>query len=106
MYTFVLNLHLRFNYLIFVTLLIAITLIKAHVTTGLWSGVMAKQRRRFKQTISFKDRLMSFAKDLRERAWTMPASERRDDLIERARLADTAVRIDEWANSRGLQPPK
>jgi hypothetical protein len=62
---------------------------------------MVKRRRRFKQTIAFKDRLMAFAQDLREEASSMVAGADRDDLLTRAGRADTAAHIDEWARSRG-----
>ena len=66
---------------------------------------MVKRRRRFKQTVPFKDRLMAFAHDLRKEASSMPAGQNRDDLLKRARRADTAARFDEWARSPGLHPP-
>lgn len=66
---------------------------------------MIKRRRRFKQTIPFRDRLISFAEDLRKAASVMPSCASRDDLLKRASLADTAAHIDEWLNSSGLRPP-
>ena len=64
------------------------------------------QRRRFKQTTSLKDRLASFAEELKVKASELRPGPERDDLLKRARQADTASHIDEWANSPGLQPPK
>jgi hypothetical protein len=64
---------------------------------------MIKRRKRNKQTAPFKDRLMSFAQDLRKEA-SMPPCERRDDLLKRARRADTAANIDGWAASAELRP--
>jgi hypothetical protein len=63
------------------------------------------KRRRFKQTQSLQDRLATFAKDTRDKAEALPPGPEREDLLKRARQADTASRIDEWANSTGLQPP-
>jgi hypothetical protein len=63
------------------------------------------KRRRFKQTQSLQDRLAIFAKDARDRAEALPDGPEREDLLKRARQADTASHIDEWANSTGLQPP-
>jgi hypothetical protein len=65
-----------------------------------------QQRRRFKQTQSFHDRLALFAQGARERAADMPAGPQKDDLLCKARQADTASHLDEWANSAGLQSPE
>lgn len=65
-----------------------------------------QRRRRFKQTQSFKDRLASFAKTALEKAHHLPSGPERDELLKKARQADTASHIDEWANSPGLQPPR
>lgn len=66
---------------------------------------MKKKRRRFKQTASLQERLMAFAEDVREQASTLPPGPEREDLLKRARRADTAAHIDEWASSNGLQSP-
>jgi hypothetical protein len=63
------------------------------------------QRRHFNQTVSLKDRLTAFAKEIREKAEQLSGPER-DALLKKARQADTAAHIDDWANSLGLQPPK
>ena len=62
------------------------------------------QRRRFKQTVSLKDRLASFAKEVREKASQLRPGAERDALLKRASRAETASHIDEWANSPGLVP--
>jgi hypothetical protein len=64
-----------------------------------------KVRRRFVQTVSLKDRLTAFAEEARRKAKYVIGHER-DELLKKARLADTAAHIDDWANSPGLQPPK
>jgi hypothetical protein len=64
------------------------------------------QRRRFKQTISLKERLASFAKEVREKASELRPGPEQDALLKKARQADTASHLDEWANSPGLQPPE
>ena len=64
-----------------------------------------KTRRHFKQTESLQDRLAAFAKKARDQAAALPAGAERDDLLRRARQADTASHIDDWANSSGLQTP-
>ena len=64
-----------------------------------------RTRRRFKQSQSLKDRLAVFAKEARNRAIALPPGPAKDDLLRRARQADTASHIEEWINSPGLQPP-
>jgi hypothetical protein len=64
------------------------------------------QRRRFKQTTSLKDRLASFAKEIRKKASHLRPGPEQDALLKKARQADIASHIEEWANSPGLQPPK
>jgi hypothetical protein len=65
-----------------------------------------QHRRRFKQTTSLKDRLASFADEVREKARQLRPGPEQDALLKKARQADTASDLDEWANSPGLQPPK
>jgi hypothetical protein len=65
-----------------------------------------QRRSRFKQTISLKERLASFAKEAREKASELRPGPEQDALLKKARQADTASHLDEWANSPGLQPPK
>jgi hypothetical protein len=65
-----------------------------------------QRRRRFKQTISFQDRLAAWAAKVREQADRLPHGPERDHLLRKARRADTASHLEEWANSSGLQSPK
>jgi hypothetical protein len=71
----------------------------------LGTSVVSK-RRRFKQTVSFRERLASFAKTARERASRLPPGSEKDAMLEKARQADTAARLDAWMSSPGLRPPK
>lgn len=64
------------------------------------------QRRRFKQISSLKDRLASFAEGARQKALRLRPGPEKDVLLKEFRRADKATRIDGWANSPGLQPPK
>ena len=64
------------------------------------------KRRRFKQTESLQERLHAFASDVRAKAETLPLGTERDSLLEKARQADTASHLNEWAYSPGLQSPK
>jgi hypothetical protein len=63
------------------------------------------KRRRQKQTISFQGRLAEWAEKIREQAARLPPGIERDEMLKRASQADTAAHLDDWANSRGLQPP-
>jgi hypothetical protein len=63
------------------------------------------QRRRFKNTLTFPDRLAKEAELLREEAKTKPPGPERDGLLRKARQADTAAHIDQWVSSPGLKPP-
>jgi hypothetical protein len=65
-----------------------------------------QRRRRFKQTASLKERLVSFAKEVREKASHLPPGAEKDSMLKRASQADTAAHLDDWASSVGLQPPK
>jgi hypothetical protein len=63
------------------------------------------KRRRFKQTTSLEERLISFAEEAREKAKLLTGPER-DALLKKARRADTTAHIEEWTNSAGLKSPK
>lgn len=65
-----------------------------------------KTRRRLKQIETFKERLMSFAKDARIRAEQLPPGSAKNDMLSKAGQADTASHIDAWLSSPGLRPPK
>jgi hypothetical protein len=64
------------------------------------------KRRRFTQTTPLEDRLILQAKADREKAQSLPLGKERDDLLRRARQAETASHLGEWLSSPGLQPPK
>jgi hypothetical protein len=65
-----------------------------------------QRRNRIPQTISFKDRLTAFAKEIRDKAEAARPGPERDALLKKARQADTAAHLDDWTNSPGLQAPK
>jgi hypothetical protein len=55
----------------------------------------------------FRTRIISlFAKETRDKAVQLRPGPEKDALLKKARQADTASKLDEWANSPGLQPPK
>lgn len=64
------------------------------------------KRRRFKQIETFTDRLATFANLMRERASLLPSGIEKEELLSKARRADTAAHMNDWVNSPGLQPPK
>ena len=53
-----------------------------------------------------KDRLAAFAEEVRGKAAQLQPGPERDDLLKKARQADTAAHLNEWANSPGLRPPE
>jgi hypothetical protein len=64
------------------------------------------ERRRFKQTVSLKDRLALFAEEVRQKALQLRPGPEQDALLKKARQADTASHLNDWANSPGLRPPE
>ena len=65
-----------------------------------------KRRRRFKQQVSLQDRIAEWAIGIREQANRMRPGPQRDELLRKLRQAETAMHLEDWANSVGLQPPK
>jgi len=62
--------------------------------------------RRSKQAIPLKDRLIAFAQEAREKASLLAPGAEKYDLLMKARRAETASHLDDWANSPGLRPPR
>jgi hypothetical protein len=60
-------------------------------------------RTRVKHEISFGQRLANEAQRAREMAVTLPPGKKRDALLEKARLADLAARINGWLASPELK---
>jgi hypothetical protein len=67
---------------------------------------MQKGRRFEQSSTSLKDRLAAIAKDVREKASLLQPGIEKDELLRKARQADVAYHLDDWANSPGLRPPK
>ena len=63
------------------------------------------QRRRFKDG-PLDQRLTEQAERLRKEAKGTPPGVMRDKLNRQARQADTALHMQEWLSSPGLQPPR
>ena len=64
------------------------------------------QRRRVIQDKPLGERLEDEAKRLRREARGIPPGVERDQLIRRARQAETAARVNEWLKSPGLRAPE
>jgi hypothetical protein len=65
-----------------------------------------KERNRFPQTASPVQRPSKEAQNLRKQAEGMPSGISRDDLLKKARQADTASQINNRPPSSDPQPPK
>ena len=63
-------------------------------------------RLHFRQSAPFKERLAAWAADVRAEAARLEPGIAQDLLLTRARQADTAAHLDDWANSCGLRPPR
>jgi hypothetical protein len=63
------------------------------------------KRRRFKQELTLQDRLSVWSKQVAEQAAALEPGPERDALIRKARQADVASHLDDWARSPGLQTP-
>jgi hypothetical protein len=64
------------------------------------------QRRRFKQTTSLEARLAEEANRLPEEARTLPPGAEREEMLRKARQAETGSHMTEWLTSPGLRPPE
>jgi hypothetical protein len=64
------------------------------------------ERHRTEHTATLEERLARQARDLRDRAKTMPHGVEREALIRRARQAETASHMSDWLSSPGLASPK
>jgi hypothetical protein len=65
-----------------------------------------QNRRRFKHQITLQDRIAAWAKQVRAQAAELPPGPDREELLKKVRQAETAMHLDDWANSPGLQTPK
>lgn len=60
---------------------------------------MIKTRRRFKQTVSFDDRLRAFIQEMLQEAEAVPPGAEWCEIMKKANQAEAAREIDAWANS-------
>ena len=64
------------------------------------------KRRRIKQLLTLSERLDQEAKRLRTEAAKSPPGFERDELLRKARQAETALHVNDWLSSPGLRSPK
>ncbi|UPK24403.1 hypothetical protein [Bradyrhizobium sp. 195] len=62
-------------------------------------------RRRVRQMDPLEIRLAAEAERLREEAKLLPPGAARDEMLRKARQAETGSQMSEWLRSPGLQPP-
>ena len=67
---------------------------------------MTLHRHRFKQSQSLEERLAAEAKQLREQAALLPPGALREEVLRKARQAETGSRMSEWWRSHGLRSPE
>jgi hypothetical protein len=64
------------------------------------------ERRRFEQSMSLRKRLLSFAREMIEKASRVPPLAEKTRLGGKARRTGTAsTQVENWANSSELRPP-
>jgi hypothetical protein len=59
-----------------------------------------------KTLTTLQERLAKWVGEVREQAAHLPPGPERDALLRKARQAETALHLNEWANSPGLQTPE
>jgi hypothetical protein len=64
------------------------------------------QRRTVQHTSPLEERLEQLAQHCREKAKTLPPGIERDEMIRKARQAETASHLSQWVASPGLRPPE
>jgi hypothetical protein len=57
-------------------------------------------------TLNLEEQFAAEAKRLREKAETLPPGIVREDLLRKARQAETGSHVGDWVSSPGLQPPR
>ena len=61
-------------------------------------------RRRVKHQLTLQDRIVAWAKEVREQAAALPPGPDREMLLKKVQQVETALHFEDWAG--GLQPPK
>jgi hypothetical protein len=67
---------------------------------------MSKIRRRVKQTTSLQHRLLAMARHAREAAEDISTGPQKQQMLDKARMAETAAELEQWLRLRspGLMP--
>lgn len=65
-----------------------------------------QKRRRFKQQFTLQERLSAWSRQVLDQAAKLPSGPEREALMKKARQADIASHLDDWAHSLGLQPTR
>ena len=60
----------------------------------------------FRMATSLQDRIAEWAASVRNQFNGMSPGPERDELIKNLRQAETAMHLENWVNSPGLQPPR
>jgi hypothetical protein len=63
-------------------------------------------RRHVKHQFTLQDRIVAWAKEVREQAAALPPGPDREMLLKKVRQAETALHLEDWTSSPELQPPK
>jgi hypothetical protein len=68
--------------------------------------VVTRKRNRRKNTKGTSERLLEAAAEARAQASMLPSGRLRQELLRKAREAETAANLNEWLTSPGLRPPE
>lgn len=63
---------------------------------------MFQRRRRFRHQLALKHRLEAWSERLEQQVTQLPPGPERETLSVKARQADVAIHLDDWARSPGL----
>jgi hypothetical protein len=63
-----------------------------------------QRRRRVNHRFTLQDRIIAWAKEVREQAAELPPGADRDALLKKVKQAEAAMHLEDWARSTELQP--
>ena len=73
---------------------------------GTVSTRLCVMRRSRRAKLTLQDRIVAWAKEVREQAAALPPGPDREMLLKKVRYVETALHLEDRANSPGLRPPK